>query len=494
MWKKIILFALCLGAVVGLYLYRGGQMLKPVQELRVRITAGTALPDPVLIQSTGDWYFLDHVSSGLAAFDSEKKNFVPLFAQSWSTDVNGAHIFKIKDGIKFHDGTPITAKDIVWSIKRHLIKRTSTHFPLWDYIVGCENLETLDQDCAGLGIKSEHEIAIKLKSQNESFFLQLASPETGIWWSGDIDAKTAVLKATKFSGPYYLAEQTDTSALLKRNENSPVSMEFKNSPRLIRLKKMPLVQTDEALLKNDVDLVVRPYRPLGERNWKSDGIQSYSTTKSSIIYFFGLGKGKRPSIGVDFIKALWEVNKDQVLSSAETYLPFTTSYGLKGSEFLNELPKTTAKKLRLITPEGFFTKDFIAQIELAAKMVGTSLEITYAKAPEFFAVFDDPKATEKHDYVLSSYAASERYPAVQLRYLTGNLVKPEIDLKKTEAPDLNEDRMNILRDYQKWLLKTNLAVPIYFNTTVFLYQKNIDIGAQPSSDAEIELWRVQEVQ
>src|SRR3989344_5885187 len=136
MGKKAIL-PLCalaiMGGVFGYFYFRGKPMLKSIQELKVRMTSGTSLPDPTLIQSTGDWYYLDHVSSGLAAFDSAKKNFVPLYAESWSTDGNGTHIFRLRDGIKFHDGTPITAKDIIWSIKRHLIKRTSTHFPLWDY-------------------------------------------------------------------------------------------------------------------------------------------------------------------------------------------------------------------------------------------------------------------------------------------------------------------------------------------------------------------------
>lgn len=468
-------------------------MLKPVQELKVRITAGTKLPDPVLIQTTGDWYYLDHVSSGLAAFDSSKKNFVPLFAESWSTNGSGTHTFKIREGIKFHDGTPIRAKDIIWSIKRHLIKRTSTHFPLWDYIVGCENIKTLDDTCSGLDEKNQNEIIIKLKSQNESFFLQLASPETGIWSADDMNSETAELKATKFSGPYFLSEQNDDSALLIRNEYSPISAEFKNSPRSIRLKRMPLAQTDSALIEKNVDLVIRPYRPLGEKDWQSLGIKSYSTTKSSIIYLFGLGAGARPQVGADFIKELWQGNQDPVLSNSDSFLPFVSSYGLKAGELLSELPKTTATKLRLLTPEGYFTEAFLNQIKAAALKVGTTLEINFAKAPEFFAAFDDPKITEKYDYILSSYAASERYPAVQLRYLTGNLEKPELDLKKTEAPDLNEDRIQILRDYQKWLLKKNIAVPMYFSTTQFLFQQNIDIGNQPSSDAEIELWRVQEL-
>ncbi len=98
-------------------------MLKPIAELRVRITGSTEIPEPTKIQSTGDWYFLDHISSGLAYYDSSKNTFAPMLAVSWSEQADGTHAFRLRDGIKFHDGTPITAKDVLWSIKRHLITK-----------------------------------------------------------------------------------------------------------------------------------------------------------------------------------------------------------------------------------------------------------------------------------------------------------------------------------------------------------------------------------
>ena len=57
---------------------------------------------------------------------------------------------------------------------------------------------------------------------------------------------------------------------------------------------------------------------------------------------------------------------------------------------------------------------------------------------------------------------------------------------------LNMGADQILKDYQKWLLHSRQAIPLYFDVTLFLHQKNIDIGSQSMSDAEIELWRVQE--
>jgi ABC-type transport system substrate-binding protein len=170
---------------------RNKVVLKPVEELKIRITSSTDIPDPAKIDSAGQWYYLDHISSGLAAFDSEKKKFVPRLAESWHTKPDGAHIFRLAPGARFHDGTPITTKDVIWSIKRQLILKTSTHFPLWDYISGCDQLKSLNDECAGLKAISDSEIAIHLKAQTDSFFLQLASPETGIWSAEDMDPATS---------------------------------------------------------------------------------------------------------------------------------------------------------------------------------------------------------------------------------------------------------------------------------------------------------------
>jgi len=112
--KKALFLVLFVGVcIVAVFRFKmlnvEGQMLKPVEELKVRITASTQLPEPTNIVSTGDWYYLDHVSSGLTGYDNEKKIFAPVYAESWEVKADGAHVFKIKKNLKFHDGTPLTA-------------------------------------------------------------------------------------------------------------------------------------------------------------------------------------------------------------------------------------------------------------------------------------------------------------------------------------------------------------------------------------------------
>jgi peptide/nickel transport system substrate-binding protein len=44
----------------------------------------------------------------------------PMLATSWSTSDSVTYTFKIRQGVKFHDGTPMTAKDVVYSIQQEL--------------------------------------------------------------------------------------------------------------------------------------------------------------------------------------------------------------------------------------------------------------------------------------------------------------------------------------------------------------------------------------
>lgn len=485
-------------ALVGLSFYEFGgnevKMLKPINELRVRISQSIEIPDPAKIQTTGDWYYLDHISSGLAGFDSTKQKFMPILADSWNTGADGSHHFHLKKGLAFHDGTSITVNDVLWTLKRQLLLKTSTHFPLWEYIAGCDKIRSLHDECEGLLAVSDSEIIIRLKRQTDSFFLQLASPETGIWSASDMDPVSGKLTPTKFSGPYFVERVTQSEAVLKRNENSIISKAFLSSPRVLRIKKIPLAELDQALASGALDLVIRGYRPLGEPNWEKLGIHTRATPSTSIIYLHGPGTDAktRLPIGSDFINLLWNNNPDKLLTSSQAYLPFAKDYALTKEEFLSQLPDKTAPRLRIHCPEVFFPENFLAHLKQVGHEAGTEIEFVTVSGKKWLEAFDDPKASEYSDYILGLYAASERYPAVQLRYITGELVKPAIDLKEAESPDLTSNKLSILKNYEMWLLESRQAIPIYFSSTFFLFRKEIDLGLQPSTDAEIELWRIQE--
>lgn len=488
---KFAAAALVLASLLAaVWIWKETRVKEPLALLKAHVGIQEAIPDPAKIEVAGDWYFLDHISSGLVGFDHVAGKFKPLLADSWQAFSTGAHTFTLREDAKFHDGTPITSEDVIASLQRLLIKRTSTHFPLWEYVEGCEQLKDLTEECSGLRAINHRTIEIRLKHSSESFFLQLASPETGIWSKKDIDPKTLEFKPTKFSGPYSFEGFSNGAAHLRRNEESPISKTFPASPRGIDLVTAKIDVAQDQFQKGEIDVLFKSHNPYGERDWKALGFDSLASSLSTLIYLHGASHSSSQKIGRDFVEALWQSNSDKEIVKAQKFLPFAGDFGLTPENFLATLPEKTAKSIRIAAPWTYLSDGFYDFLVEAGRKVGSNIEIIKLPREEWIKSFDDKTAGERFDFILAPYAASERYPAVQLRYITGSLRKPPIDLKEAESPDLTEEKVKILRDYQKWLLTQQHAVPLFFVRDFFLYQRHVDMGDQPPSDAEVELWRV----
>ncbi|MGH7931210.1 MAG: ABC transporter substrate-binding protein, partial [Candidatus Binatia bacterium] len=62
----------------------------------------------------GDW---QHVIEPLIELDYQKKDYVGVLADSWQFQGN-KWTFKLRKGVKFHNGAPFTAKDVAFSIEK----------------------------------------------------------------------------------------------------------------------------------------------------------------------------------------------------------------------------------------------------------------------------------------------------------------------------------------------------------------------------------------
>ena len=465
-------------------------MNKTIDVLKVRVGLSDKIPDPADIDTTGKWYFLDHVSSGLVHFNHTKGKFEGLLAEAWVSHPSGAHTFTLRADAKFHDGTPITAYDVEASIKRLLIKRTSTHFPLWDYIEDCDKIKSISDPCAGLKAINNHTVELRLKMKVESFYLQLASPETGIWWKQDLLNSDQEFKPTKFSGPYFIEKYQDTLAVVKRNELNPISQKFPNSPKEIQFITNPGDKATGALIEGQLDVVVRIHNPLGEPDWKSKGISIFESSPSTIVFLRGSNPRGQNLVGRDLLEKMWQTPLRDEAFAAETFLPFNRGYSLKREELLSQLPSQSKKHIKVAVPWNYFSDNFLNVMTAAGQDIGVTVELLRLDKQAWYDAVEQKGDLSHFDYVLIPYAASERYPAVQLRYITGSKVESPFDLKRAESPDLSEEKTQVLRDYQKWLTKNQHVVPLFFLRSQIAYSSKLDVGDQPPNDAEVELWRM----
>ncbi|MEO8162288.1 MAG: ABC transporter substrate-binding protein [Ilumatobacteraceae bacterium] len=88
----------------------------------LRVAGGklAAAPTPFTTADEGSLQILCAVGEYLA-WEDDKGELAPRVAESWSSDDGGqTWTYVIRQGITFHDGSPLSANDVVWTISSHL--------------------------------------------------------------------------------------------------------------------------------------------------------------------------------------------------------------------------------------------------------------------------------------------------------------------------------------------------------------------------------------
>jgi len=86
--------------------------------LRVGMQTDPVGLDPHITNATATRNMLENVYDTLVMFDSSLQ-IVPGLAESWTASDDGlTWTFTLRDGVTFHDGTPLTASDVAFSIER----------------------------------------------------------------------------------------------------------------------------------------------------------------------------------------------------------------------------------------------------------------------------------------------------------------------------------------------------------------------------------------
>jgi len=88
--------------------------------LRTRLNADIRSTDPGTNRDANTDGVMAHIVEGLVAF-REDTSVGPMLAEGWTVSNDGkTYTFRLRQGVKFHNGATMTADDVVWSLKRWL--------------------------------------------------------------------------------------------------------------------------------------------------------------------------------------------------------------------------------------------------------------------------------------------------------------------------------------------------------------------------------------
>ena len=156
-------------------------VLPPKGTLRVAFDIPSKL-DPAFASSDSEIAILNAVYDYLVYVDANSK-IQPRLAQTWMVSEDGlTYTFKLAPNVTFHDGSPLTPKDVVWTFDR--LRDPSLQLPTSD----------LYANIASITAPDDNTIVFQLKQTNPFFLYDLSDNHALVLQAGTTDA------ATKFNG------------------------------------------------------------------------------------------------------------------------------------------------------------------------------------------------------------------------------------------------------------------------------------------------------
>ncbi len=106
------------GVIAGFGFLVGAAMPVAAQELRIGLASEPTSLDPHYHSLSPNIGISQHIFDRLIANDATER-LVPQLAESWKVSEDGlVWEFKLRQGVKWHDGTPFTADDVIYSFER----------------------------------------------------------------------------------------------------------------------------------------------------------------------------------------------------------------------------------------------------------------------------------------------------------------------------------------------------------------------------------------
>ena len=147
--------------------------------LRVDINTEPPTLDPLILQDAVSARVVYDLFTGLVDFD-QSDNPIPGMAKSWDISPDGkTYTFHLRDGLKFSDGSPITAKDFVYSWRRGADPKTAAPYNYeFELLVNGKAITKSEMPVDKLGVKAidDGTLQVSLVNPMPSFLQVLTLP------------------------------------------------------------------------------------------------------------------------------------------------------------------------------------------------------------------------------------------------------------------------------------------------------------------------------
>lgn len=411
----------------------------------------------------------------LVTVDPETNEVVPQIAESWEQTDDQTYVFKIREGIKFHDGSDLTAEDVKFSLDR---ARNSAAV---SYIVNFIEEVTVDDD---------HTVTIKTTAPYAPTLRNLAIPFAAIVPKAVVEAdEKAFILNPVGSGPYKFVEwnQGDHVTLKAFDDYYAGKPETEN----LIMKVIPETsQRTIALETGEVDLAYDlSVNDIPKVN--SDDKLTVYEIPSLTCWYVSMNMNKKPfdnpkvreamSMAIDRQTIIDTINAGSGQTADAIVAPAVFGYYSTG---VREYNPEKAKELLAEAgyPNGFSTtlwvNDNQSRIEMCQAMQAMLLEVGVQCNLEVleFGSFISRTTSGDHDLAYFGWTTSSGdadYSYYSLEHSTqqgaaGNrsfLADPDVDklIEDARSNTNEEERKELYKELAIKLDEINNNIPVYYS-------------------------------
>ncbi|MFD1885929.1 ABC transporter substrate-binding protein [Paenibacillus wenxiniae] len=201
----------------------GGETASAGGTLIVGRGGDSAALDPAIVTDGESIKIAQQVFDPLLAYKSGTTEVEPALAESWQISDDGlTYTFKLRQGVKFHDGTDFNAEAVVfnferWNDPKSKYKFEGDSFDYYDSMFGPEGARII----ASVKAVDDHTVEFKLNHPQAPFLQNLAMPPFSIASPTAVEKEGAEFKSNPVgTGPFVFKEwKRSDSITLEKNPN-----------------------------------------------------------------------------------------------------------------------------------------------------------------------------------------------------------------------------------------------------------------------------------
>lgn len=305
----------------------------------------------------------DQIYEALLDVDSTLA-IVPQLALTWEPLNQRTWVFELRPDVRFHDGTPLTVEDVVFSIDRARAETSE----LRQRLGNIATVEALDDDTVQI-TTAEPDPLIWLNLAHVAIMSKAWAERHGAATAG---ADTYASRHANGTGPFmFEAFDPGTSFVLVRNPDWWGAEDYPhNIDRIVQNSSGDPEQDLQALIDGELDLVQDPDFASLERIRSTPGLK-LGTTRKLLTHFFGMDqgsaelrssdvKGSNPFKDVRVRRAMYHaIDLEAILGElmGDLLAPagMLIPYGVNGyaPEFDQRLPHDPTKAKALLVEAGY---------------------------------------------------------------------------------------------------------------------------------------------